>query len=67
MRPKKKKKRDSLKGAGVFRRPGQNVEDLCKIGTSSRDVRGGEFSLGAGRGGARKKIFGAGRVGAGQG
>ena len=22
------------KGAGVFRRPGQNVEDLCKIGTS---------------------------------
>ena len=26
-----------------------------------RDVRGGEFSLGAGRGGARKKIFGAGR------
>ena len=33
----------------------------------TRDVRGGEFSLGAGRGGARKKIFGAGRGGAGRG
>ena len=42
------------------------VKKTKKNGIFTRDVRGGLFSHGAGRGGARVKIRGAGRGGAGQ-